>query len=424
MSQPRQWKKLDNAAKIFPPTSTGKDTKVFRFICELYENVDCEYLQKALNRTIKRFPYYKFVIRKGLFWYYFEDSNFVPIVKEEDEPPCSKIYNVDKRQLLFEVTYYKKRINLEVFHAVTDGTGALQFLKTLVIYYLSEKHQEDFTGKVPAVDFDASQGQMVNDSFSKYYEKVKLTDKEKSITAYKIDEARLPEDRLGVIEARLSVNQVLKLSRSKGVTVTELLVSVLMCSVYQTMSVKERNKPVTISVPVNLRQFFPSESFRNFFCVVNISHNFKADGNSFENVLQGVKKSFEHQLTEENLSKLMNRFTTIEHNIATKIVPLAIKIPVLRAAGRVSDRGVTAALSNIGKVDLPAEVKRYVRLFNVLSSTRRLQMCMCSYNDNMMIGVTAPFINTDIQRCFFRTLSGLGLDIELFTNLGQGDEQI
>ena len=54
-----EWTRLDNAAKIFPPTSNDKDTKVFRFVCELQDDVSPDILQLALDETIENFPLYK-----------------------------------------------------------------------------------------------------------------------------------------------------------------------------------------------------------------------------------------------------------------------------------------------------------------------------------------------------------------------------
>ena len=48
-----QWSRLDNAAKIFPSTSTSRDSKVFRFACQLREEVEPEILQHALDRTME-----------------------------------------------------------------------------------------------------------------------------------------------------------------------------------------------------------------------------------------------------------------------------------------------------------------------------------------------------------------------------------
>ena len=116
-----RWRKLDNAAKLYSAASNKKDTRVFRFYCELKEEVNPDVLQEALNQTIEIFPTFLMVLRKGLFWHYLEPCNLRPIVKEEYKEPCSRLYIKDKKTLLFEVTYYKKRINFEVFHVLTDG---------------------------------------------------------------------------------------------------------------------------------------------------------------------------------------------------------------------------------------------------------------------------------------------------------------
>ena len=115
-----RWRKLDNAAKLYSAASNKKDTRVFRFYCELKEEVNPDVLQEALNQTIEIFPTFLMVLRKGLFWHYLEPCNLRPIVKEEYKEPCSRLYIKDKKTLLFEVTYYKKRINFEVFHVLTD----------------------------------------------------------------------------------------------------------------------------------------------------------------------------------------------------------------------------------------------------------------------------------------------------------------
>ena len=133
----RRWRKLDNAAQAFPAAAGKKDSRVFRFYCVLKETVDADTLQRALDLTMEKYPLFRSVLRKGLFWFYMEPRELPALVREEDRPPCSRIYVPDQKRLLFEVTYYKNRINLEVFHGLTDGTGAMQFLKELVRNYLT-----------------------------------------------------------------------------------------------------------------------------------------------------------------------------------------------------------------------------------------------------------------------------------------------
>ena len=108
------WRKLDNAALAFPLVTGKNDTRVFRFYCELKENVKPELLQAALEKTMEKYPLFQMVLRKGLFWFYLEHRDIRPIVKEEKKPPCSRLYIPDKKNLLFQVSYYEKRINFEV----------------------------------------------------------------------------------------------------------------------------------------------------------------------------------------------------------------------------------------------------------------------------------------------------------------------
>ena len=128
----KKWRTLENTAKIFPATSGKKDERVFRLSCQLTEEIDPVKLQKALDLCMEDYSLFLCVLRCGIFWNYLEESELKPVVREEYRPPCSQIYVRDQKNLLFEVTYYKKRINFETYHALTDGTGALQFLRTLV----------------------------------------------------------------------------------------------------------------------------------------------------------------------------------------------------------------------------------------------------------------------------------------------------
>ena len=167
------WRNLDNAAKMFSAASSPKDTRVFRFYCVLKEKIDGSVLKMALDQTIQKYPVFLSAMRKGLFWHYLEKSDLRPVVREEYKEPCSCLYVRDKKSLLFEVTYYGRRINFEVFHALTDGTGATEFLKELVKNYLYITHKEEGLADVPLLDENVTIQDQESDSFSQYYTEVK-----------------------------------------------------------------------------------------------------------------------------------------------------------------------------------------------------------------------------------------------------------
>ena len=417
MTETRQWSTLDNAAKIFPPTSSKRDTKVFRFSCELTDNIDPVVLQSALGKALLRFPFYSSVLKKGLFWYYLEQSGMKATVKEECQFPCRPLYFEDKKSLLFEVTYYKKRINVEVYHALSDGAGALNFLRTLTFYYIKEKYSCHVNPYL-ALDYDASPAEKYLDSFAKYYngEPVKLKSNVKK--AFKIRGERFPSYMLGVIEGRMSVALVLKAAKANGVTLTEFLTAVLIHSIHAVMSLRDEKRPVSISIPVNLRSYFPTESSRNFFSTTTVSHDFKKQGSSMEEIMASIKASLHEQLTKEKVSAKMNGLYAWQDSFVAKLVPLMIKIYVLKIINWFADKEVTATLSNLGRISMPEETEQFVKGFDAFISTKRLHLCLNTFGDILDISFTSSFISSDIQKHFFRTLNSYGVnDIEIVSNI-------
>ena len=414
--KPVEWTKLDNAAKIFPSNSNERDTKVFRFVSKLRDEIDKDILQEAVDKTLLLFPFYRAILRRGAFWYYFESTELEPEVTEESKLPCSMLYKRNRRNLLFEVTYYKNRINLEVFHALTDGTGALGFLKTLLYYYITICYKDDFKGALPVLDYDASLSQKMDDSFQKHYSVKRIPKTVKITKAYRIQGRKSIDNRIKIIEGLMPVREVLELSRRHNTTLTIYLVALFIKSIYKEMPARSKKNPVILSVPVNLRTYFPSVTARNFFATISISYDFSSSSDELEDIIAEVKSSFERELTKENLEKHMNRLLSLEHNAFMRVVPLVIKDKILRLATRLSDKGITATLSNVGKISISPELAPYINMFNCFVSARRPQIAICSYQNNLVVSFTSPFIGTDIQKNFFRYLADENIPITISSN--------
>lgn len=405
----KKWYKLDNAAKIFPPTSNKDDPKVFRFACELYEEVDPKTLEWALDKTLEEFPLFASCLKKGLFWYYLETSSVsCKIVKEEDAV-CAPIDS----ELLFRVSYYRNRINLEVYHALTDGTGTLYFLRALVTNYLIKKYKI----KDSIILDNSSISEKESDSFVKYYKKSKKNNLEKPKKAYNLKGLRYLDKKLRVIEGVVSTKSVLALAKKYNTTVTIYLTSILIKSISSTMSLKEKKEPIVVTVPVNLRKYFKSNTARNFFNTITVSYKFNDDNDSLENIIDSVSNQFKTKLTKEYLDEQMNSLAVLENLFIIRLVPVFIKDLVLKYFYRKNRREQTIALSNVGIVDMPIELQKYIKLFDVFASTDCMQICMCSYLDNMVLSFTSHFVDTEIQKNFFTELSRNNIDVVINNNI-------
>jgi len=413
-----KWYKLDNVAKIVPCTEAGTDNRVFRLVCELKEEVDPEMLQQALDHTMQEFPHFNVYMKKGFFWYYLKESRERAAVYEDNLPACSEIYIPGRRNLLFRVNYYKKRINVEMYHALSDGTGAFEFLKAIVLRYLGAKYNltdEQLEWST------ASVREKKDDAFGRFYQKQKdqgLIPKVSSANtkAWHIRGERDENIKLHLLEGTLSVGSFLEKARAYHTTLAVLATSILIESIIKEMRMRDHRYPVVIAVPVNLRNYFPSNTTRNFFGVIDVIYHPENYKGSLEDIIPSVRKSFQEELTEEKIFQSMNSYSALENNIGIQMAPLIIKDLVVAGFNKSRKKEVTMTLSNVGKVNMPAAVTPYINKFASFMAAEDMQICISSFEDKLVFGVTSAFRNHEIMMHFFRRMTEMGIDVELSTS--------
>nr|WP_207723291.1 DUF6320 domain-containing protein [Ruminococcus hominis] len=352
------------------------------------------------------------VLRKGLFWHYLEPCNLHPIVKEEYKEPCSRLYIKDKKNLLFEVTYYKKRINFEVFHVLTDGTGATEFLKELVTNYLYLAHKEEGLEQISMLPEDMTVQDQEDDSFLKYYSKEQRRPKEKKIHAFQIRKKKKDGHHLHVHESVVLVQDVLKRSRELGVSMTVFLTAVYLMAIHEEMSKMQEKRPVVLMVPVNLRKFFPSTSMLNFFNWIEPGYDFAKQDNSFEAILEYTKEFFKEQLTKEKMSAHISELLALELHPILRLAPLELKNLCIHAGAKFSEKNVTAIFSNMSVVKMPESYVPYIERFGVYTNTPKLELCLCSFQDRLSFAFTSRYDTENIERNFYRLLKEQGISSE------------
>lgn len=374
----------------------------FVFTVSSREAVDEEILQKALEETMEKYPLFQAVLRKGLFWFYLEHRDIRPVVKKEKKPPCSRLYIPDKKSLLFEVSYHENRINFEVYHALTDGTGAMYFLEELVQNYLILAHPEAKLPRIEPVE-EITPGDQEEDSFSQYYSADLPRNKEKKPAAVKLKGEKVVHEEMHILEAELPVKELHAKARARGVSITVYLTAVLLCAIHEEIPKNKQKRPIGLMIPVNLRNYFPSQSMTNFFGWIEISFAFQED-TTFEDVLADVKEQFKRELTPEKIAMHMNGYVRIEKHFLVRMVPLEIKRYFLMAGANLGSRCITAVYSNIGILKFPEEYRNYIERFGIFASTDSLQLCSCSYEGKMVLGFTSKLPDDSIQRNFLQIL--------------------
>ncbi len=408
------WYRVDNVAKVFLASANERDTRSFRMSCTLNNTIDPDILNEALLIAAKERPQYQVTVLRGFFWHYMEATDDIPIAKEESERPCPML--IDSKtfgKLHYRVTYYRNRINLDFFHAIADGNGAFEFLNLIVNHYLKLKYPDTFPDVT--VTSGASEADLSEDSFKQFYGKKKSS---KSLLpkfkAYHIRGIKHPYNQVQFMEVHMPVKDVLAQSKKLNVTLTSYIGSLLMKSIYKDMPALKRMIPITISMPVNLRNYYPSNTARNFFNSVCVSHLFKHD-DSLEQVAKQYNDDLKEQLTPESISAQMDNYEKFENFFFVKLVPLFIKNPVVNIMTKRNNRNVSAVLSNLGKLSVPEEVEKYVQSYAAFCSTSSLFIVVNSYKDELVLGISSAYRNTRVLKDFITSFSNEGIPVTLYS---------
>ncbi len=163
------WLRLDNAAKIYPAIKDSELTSVFRIGVELKERVKARQFLETIEAIESRFPYYKVKLQAGFFWYYLEPCHLPVAVEPDVELPCRAF---GKQELMFRVLVKGKTISVEFSHILTDGTGAFEFLKTLLFTYF-EKCCINLPEHIPFVKPEEKLlEEEYEDAYKRYFKKV------------------------------------------------------------------------------------------------------------------------------------------------------------------------------------------------------------------------------------------------------------
>lgn len=138
LSAPDYWYPLDDAAKIYPMSMTDGWMSVFRLSAYLDAPVEPSLLQLALDLTMPLFPFFTTKIKRGVFWHYIDGVKRRFTVQPETELPCAPMNVAAGDSQSFRVLYYGRRVSVEFFHILTDGTGGLAFLTALLLAFMTE----------------------------------------------------------------------------------------------------------------------------------------------------------------------------------------------------------------------------------------------------------------------------------------------
>lgn len=418
-----RWMRLDNAAKIYPAARSQTWSNVFRLSVTMKETVDTEVLQNALDVTVRRFPSIATRLCKGVFWYYLQELSEAPRISQENSYPLARMTKKETRKCAFRVIVYKRRIAVEFFHSLTDGTGGLIFLKSLAAEYVEQKYGESVPGECGILSrLEEPREAELEDSFLKYSGKVSADRREN--TAWHLSGTPEADGFLNLTCFKLPVKAVLDKAHSFNVSLTAFLTAVMMEALYDMQAKKipdrRRRRSIKVLIPVNLRSLFKSESLRNFALYTTPEIDPRLGRYSLEEICKTVHHHMGMEINPKTMSTKIASNVNSERNFLLKIMPLFIKNIAMKAVFKtVGERKSCLTLSNLGAVRLPEELAKYVDRMDFILGVQASAPHNCgviSFGDTLYINFIRNTKEPELELHFFKSLQRQGIPVQVESN--------
>ncbi len=373
-----------------------------------------------------RFPYFQTELRKGFFWFFFERNDAPHRVVQDSKFPMQKLTTKKRGGYLYRVRAFDRRIALEMCHILTDGYGAMIFLRSLLAeYYRLQGITTAYGDGVFDPHGTPDPGEW-EDAFSRYA-KPGAPKPNRGSPAWHLPGLALPVHTMRVTTGSLSLADALAKARHHGATLTVYLSATYLAALQDVQdadprcTVRRWRRPIRLQVPANLRNFFHSTTLRNFSLYALPDIDTRLGHYEFKEILTRVKAMTTLAFDAKEFQKTITRNVATTKNPFIRVIPLGIKNVLMRGIYKSHGENLYSSLStNVGLAKLPESfASRVKRIDVVLPSTPGLKTVagMISHADALSISFGSVIERNDLERAFFTRLVKDGLGVKVESNL-------
>ena len=420
------WLKLDNAAKLYPAIMSGELTSVFRITVFLKKPVKYSAIKEAVVITSRRFPYFSVSLGSGLFWYYLEHNKQLPRIQTEEKIPCTAFAAKRKNEPLYRILVKESRISVEFMHILTDGGGALEYLKSLLYSYF----------RLLGITIHATDGiilpestiaeEEMEDGYNRFFRR-RIPPPGKLTKAWHLPLKLDEKPRLKLIRSEIELDNLMEVVRKYKVSVTEYMVSVYLFSL-QKIYLEEKEKVkkqkrgvLRLEVPVNLRKIFPSKTMRNFSLFVLPEIDLRLGVYSFEEILKIVQYQLQTGADVKQITRFLSQNVGHEKSIFIRLLPLFIKSMAISAVyHRLGSNHCSGIITNLGVIKLPQEMEALIDSFEVVPTPPnthvKITSAMVTFKNSLRLDFGNISKSTNLEMHFLKHLTESGIHVKVLHN--------
>ncbi|MFO7575303.1 MAG: hypothetical protein R6W67_09120 [Bacteroidales bacterium] len=417
-----EWFRLDNAAKIYPAVIGGEFTAVFRISVTLRDDIIYSSLAKAIPVVASRFPYFNVTLSHGLFWYFLEKISALPRLFADNKEICTAFPIGSKKEVMYRVIVKDRTLSLEFVHILTDGGGALEFLKTLLWQYLKNCGKIDLLPEKVCDPEGKPDMEEYEDSFGRYFNK-KIPSTENPKPALHLPFRLNKRPRFRTITGEVNPEEINAKAKSYGVSVTEYLATIYLAvlqDIFHKQPERKRRGIIRVQVPVNLRKYFISRSMRNFSLFVVPEIDLRLGRFTFKDIAETVHHMIRMETHPLRISRIIKRNVGSEKIFFVRILPVFVKRLILSIAYHTFGSGLfTGVLTNMGRIDFSPEIGEHVEAFSITppppNPKVKISCGVASFGSKMRITFGSIAEEQILEKEFFRFLLKEGVEVKLLS---------
>ena len=392
-------------------SSSKENPNEIRIRIRMRDLIDPSALRHAVDTTMQRYPYFCVELQKKDGQYVFVD-NTRPVVIS------SSLHGVDlnaeeSNYHMVAFAYQDNWIILDIFHGLTDGTGAYEVIRTLLYYYCSERYGIKLREEGIRLVGDVIPPEEWEDPVEIATDLPTPVRSELTKALNFIENAGLQNDTTKTVYSiAVEESEFVRFSMdndgSPG-TITALLLSRAVAKLFP-----EVNDPIRIALCVNQRKALEKpKAHQSLVGAAMLEYKEKLRDWPLERQATAYRGMVFVQTMEERVLAAANGMKMVTQMLLSKETDQE-RLGIAAHLGKSAEQIMTATVSYVGKANYK-EAEKYIRDFRTWTGATGKYPCVeiAAVNGRFTLDFIQPFSSPVLVNAFSKELEDNGITYDL-----------
>ena len=392
-------------------SSSRKSPNEIRIKIRMCDLIDPDVLRHAVDTTMRRYPYFCVELQKKSGQYVYVDNKRPVVIY--DSMDSVELNAEESNYHMIAFSYHNNWVILDVFHGLTDGTGAYEVLRTLLYYYCSEKYGVKLSPKGIRVVEDEISLEEWEDPIEKASDLSSPVRSELKKALNIIENAGLQDDVIKtvysvVIDESEFMQFNVEKDGSPG-TMTALFLSRAVAKLFPNVE-----DPIRIALCVNQRKALcKPKTHHSVVGAAMLEYKDKIRDWPLDRQATAFRGMVFAQTMDETVLAGVSSFKGVTEMLLSKETDQE-RLDFMAYLGKMATQMLTATVSYVGKANFK-EAEKYIRDFRTWTGGTGNYLCVeiAAVNGRFTLDFIQPFSSPILVNAFLKELSDNGITYDL-----------